>query len=91
MTSEKEQPIYTHIVVVPELRITNLVDLNNLPNNEPCGNSESEVVELSSNEQEAITIENDFEPFIGRCFLSEEEAFKFSNVNLVILLLIGTT
>lgn len=77
MASEKEQPIYTHMVVVPELRITNLVDLNNLRNNEPCGNSESGVVELSSNEQEAITIENDVEPFIGQCFLSEEEAFKF--------------
>jgi len=43
------------------LRITNLVDLNN----EPCGNSETGVVELSNNEQEAITIDNYFEPFIG--------------------------
>jgi hypothetical protein len=54
-----------------------LVGLNNLPNNEACGNSECEVVELSNHEQEAITIENCFEPFIGQCFLSEEEAFKF--------------
>ena len=32
---------------------------------------------MSNHEQEAITIENCFEPFIGQCFLSEEEAFKF--------------
>jgi hypothetical protein len=54
-----------------------LVGLNNLPNNEPCGNSECEVVELNNHEQEAITIENCFESFIGQWFLSEEEAFKF--------------
>jgi hypothetical protein len=59
------------------LGVTDLIDLNNVPNNEPCDNSENEVIDLSNDEQETITIKNCFEPFIGQCFLSEEEAFGF--------------
>lgn len=59
------------------LGVTDLIDLNNVPNNKPCDNSENEVIDLSNDEQETITIKNCFEPFIRQCVLNEEEAFGF--------------
>lgn len=38
---------------------------------------QNEVIDLSNDEQETITIKNCFEPFIRQCVLNEEEAFGF--------------
>ena len=66
----------------------NCVELNEFPNdgknNNPCG---GEIVDWNGcpiNEMGVIeeyedihSIENEFESFVGQCFLSEEEAFIF--------------
>ena len=53
----------------------NCVELNELPNDGKINNTyENEIIE----EHEDINlIENEFEPFIGQCFPSEEEPFIF--------------
>ena len=66
----------------------NCVDLNELPNNEENNDTCREEIMVQNEypieeigvieENEDInSIENEFEPFVGQCFLSEEEAFIF--------------
>ena len=66
----------------------NCVELNEFPNdgknNNPCGGEIVDWNECPIDETRFIeeyedihSIENEFEPFVGQCFLSEEEAFIF--------------
>ena len=81
------------IVIASEIYqsvLRNCVDLNELPNdgenNDICGEelvvwneySMEEIGVIEENE-DINSIENEFEPFVGQCFLSEEEAFIFYN------------
>jgi len=62
------------------LRVTNSIDLNNFPNEEPCDNLGCELVDMSKNDYEGSLeniVENYFESFIGQCFLIKEEAYMF--------------
>ena len=79
------------IVIASEIyqRVSrNCVDLNELPNdgenNDICGEEivvwneypMAEIGVIEENE-DINSIENEFEPFVGQCFLSEEEDFIF--------------
>ena len=66
----------------------NCVDLNELPNdgenNDICGEElvvwneyPMEEIGVIEENEDINSIENEFEPFVGQCFLSEEEAFIF--------------
>ena len=66
----------------------NCVDLNELPNdgenNDICGEElvvwneyPMEEIGVIEEHEDINSIENEFEPFVGQCFLSEEEAFIF--------------
>ena len=69
----------------------NCVDLNELPNdgenNDICGEeivvwNEYPMKEMGVIEEneDINSIENEFEPFVGQCFLSEKEAFIFYKI-----------
>ena len=66
----------------------NCVDLNELPNdgenNDLCGEEivvwdeyPMEEIEVTEENEDINSIENEFEPSVGQYFLSEEEAFIF--------------
>lgn len=71
---------YQFIYVGWDLRVTNLINLNNLSNDESCDNFGCGVVDMSNDDHEGSlknVIENYFEPSTQQCFLSEEEAYRF--------------
>ena len=79
------------IVIASEIYqsvLRNCVDLNELPNdgenNDICGEEIvvwkeylTEEIGVIEENEDINSIENEFEPFFGQCFLSEEEAFIF--------------
>ncbi|AES60649.1 hypothetical protein MTR_1g061650 [Medicago truncatula] len=56
MASAQNSINCSHVAAIAQLGVTDLIDLNNVPNNKPCDNSENEVIDLSNDEQETITI-----------------------------------
>ena len=66
----------------------NCVELNELPNDGKNNNTYGdEIIDWNEHPKDKMgvieecedinSIENEFEPFVGQCFLSEEEAFIF--------------
>ena len=53
----------------------NCVELNELPNDGKINNTYGD--EIIEEHEDINSIENEFEPFVGQCFPSEEEAFIF--------------
>ena len=53
----------------------NCVELNELPNDGKINNTYGD--EIIEEHEDINLIENEFEPFVGQCFPSEEEAFIF--------------